>query len=177
MATTTNYGSWLNTVGDLGVAYTIGIALGDYEDDYDVDAIKDEYLDAIDAALPNGVFLSGDEFIGPYHEEDQHFDGFPLDDDGELDIAAIVESIDLMAIVEKHELWTIDQVAEHLGYTTASAAGAARKKLSSWGVKAADHRPDQDSGRVKAVYLRREVEAAQQARPGQGSRTDLTETP
>lgn len=170
--TTTNYGSWLNTVGDLGVAYTINIHVGDYEDDYDMDAIKDEYLEAVDAALPNGVFLSGDEFIGPFHEEDRHFDGYPLDDEGELDIAAIIESIDLPAIVDKHELWTIDQVAEQLGYTTTSATGAARKKLSSWGVKAADHRPDADSGRVRAVYLRREVEAAIQARPGQGARAD-----
>ncbi|MGW2841867.1 hypothetical protein ACWCWD_29280 [Streptomyces sp. NPDC001493] len=173
MAVTTNYGSWLNRANELTVGHTINIVVGDYVDEYDLDGIDEDYRTAINAALPHGVFLVGDEFHGPYYDEDADFDGYPEDEDGQLDIAAIVESVDLMAIVERHELWTIDQVADHLGYKGTSATGTARKALSRWGVERHDMVEHPTSGRPQARYKAADVKAAQDAAPGQGSRTDL----
>jgi hypothetical protein len=91
MSTTTSYGGWLPhgdehalTVGD-----TIRQALGDDVDDFDLVAIEREYREAIDAALPEGIGLHGEEFIGPSP---------PLD----VDIAACVASVDLWPIIERH---------------------------------------------------------------------------
>ncbi|MFE4915861.1 hypothetical protein ACFRCX_30620 [Streptomyces sp. NPDC056652] len=173
---TTTYGTWYNFKGhELTVAATVAAAVGDYDDDYDLDAIEDDYRDAIQKALPGSVGLAGEDFIGPYYEKDQDFDGYPEGEFGGLDITAIIESVDLMAIVERHEQWTIDQVADHLGYKTATRNATARKKLSSWGVKATAHKPHPDSGRVQARYNAREVENAHKSRPGQGRRSDREE--
>jgi hypothetical protein len=66
------------------------------------------------------------------------------------------------------ELWTIDQVTEHLG---AASTGSARKTLSRWGVKAIARQP----GRAGAsLYDPEQVRAAQASAPGQGARTDRT---
>lgn len=140
MATTTNYGSWYNHTGEATVSASIAAAVAEFADDFDLDAIESDYLDAIDEALPSGVGLSGDQFLGPAYEDDQDFDGYPLDDFGALDIKAIIADIDLMAIVERHELWTADDAAGHLGYKGDNRAATARKKLSSWGIKAHSYR-------------------------------------
>lgn len=169
MSTNTVYGSWLNfEKHELTVGASIGTAVGDFGDDYDLDAIESDYRDAINEALPQGVSLSGDEFLGPYFEADQNFDGYPLTDDGGLDITTIIESVDLWPIVEKREQWTIAQVAEELGYKTESANAGARKKLSDWGVKAVAHRPNAESGRVQAYYSAQKVREAKASRPGKG---------
>lgn len=90
----TSYGCW-NTLTD-GTAPEDDVCqyLGAVEDDYDVDAIVREYREAVDAALPRGVELYGDEFTGPY---DARKELRPL-------IRPAVESIDLGAIVSRHEL-------------------------------------------------------------------------
>lgn len=69
---------------------------------------------------------------------------------------------------QRRELWTIDQVAEHLG----TQPGSARGTLSRWGVKAHDYQPHPSSGRPQARYDAEEVRAAHASRPGQGARTD-----
>jgi len=105
MAITTSYGTWNNCVEhySTGVAQTVTEALGDYADDYDVDAIVADYRDAINAALPQGVTLAGDEFIGPWRPADDEFDGYPVDDHGVLDIKAIVDGVDFWAIADRHD--------------------------------------------------------------------------
>ncbi|MFD9075979.1 hypothetical protein [Streptomyces lasiicapitis] len=65
-------------------------------------------------------------------------------------------------------LWTIDEVAEHLGVQKGSARGT----LSRWGVRAAEH-VQLPGGRVQAFYDRGEVRSAAEARPGRGTPTDL----
>lgn len=66
------------------------------------------------------------------------------------------------------DLWTIAQVAAHLGVQPGSARGT----LSRWGVRAVERRVD-DHGRAHSLYDAGEVQAASGTRPGQGARTDL----
>lgn len=106
MTTTTNYGTWNNRVApySLTVENYVTDAFGSYgTDDFDFDAIVAEYRTAIDTALPDGVSLCGDEFIGPAYDADCDFTGYPTNEDGGLDIKAIVEDIDLWAIIERHD--------------------------------------------------------------------------
>lgn len=67
----------------------------DYADDYDVEAVVADYVAAIDAALEGaGVTLCGELFFGPAdHAED--IDGA---------IREAVESVDLMAVAERHDV-------------------------------------------------------------------------
>jgi hypothetical protein len=66
------------------------------------------------------------------------------------------------------ELWTIEEVAAHLGVKPSSARGA----LSRMGVRAHSFRPHPDSNRAQALYQAERVRAAHADRPGQGARTD-----
>ncbi|THA29228.1 hypothetical protein E6R18_25315 [Streptomyces sp. A1277] len=165
MAVTTTYGSWLKHTHELTVGHTIRAAVGEFAADYDLDALENGYRTAVNAALPDGVFLVGDEFHGPYQDEDADFDGYALDEDGRLDIKTIVAGVDLYAIVEANELWTIDRVVEELGFKGDSAKGTARKTLSRWGVDRHDMVDHPDSGRPQARYKSADVKAAQVAAP------------
>lgn len=105
MVTTTSYGSWSHNIEATSPSigeYVLNVVGGEPEG-LDVPAILHDYVTAINAALPDHVALTGNEFIGPYFETDQHFGGYPLDEDGRLDIKAIVESVDLNAIIERHD--------------------------------------------------------------------------
>jgi hypothetical protein len=106
MTTTTSYGTWNNRVesGELTVEQSVIVALGDYADDYDLNAIAADYRAAINEALPQGVSLNGDEFYGPYHREDATWGSDLEDEDGRLDIKAIVDGIDFWAIAAEHEI-------------------------------------------------------------------------
>ncbi|MCX4911919.1 hypothetical protein [Streptomyces sp. NBC_00878] len=68
------------------------------------------------------------------------------------------------------ELWTIEDVAAHLGVKSSSARGA----LSRMGVRAHSFRPHPDSNRAQALYDAQQVRTAHADRPGQGARTDRT---
>ncbi|GLP64364.1 hypothetical protein TUSST3_09840 [Streptomyces sp. TUS-ST3] len=74
-----------------------------------------------------------------------------------------------MADERPPELWTIDDVAAHLGIKPSSASGA----LSRMGIRAVRFRPHPTSHRAQALYDPEQVKAAHAARPGQGKRTDL----
>jgi hypothetical protein len=105
MATTTGYGTWNNRVAasDLTVEQSVSVSLGDYYNDYDVDAIVSDYRTAINEALPQGVSLCGDEFIGPYSADDATWNAELDDEDSRLDIKAIVEGVDFWKIAAKHD--------------------------------------------------------------------------
>lgn len=106
MVTTTDYGTWCNH-GDrynLTVEATVCDAINGGDNEWQervqstgaFDRIVSDYRDAIDAALPEGVTLAGDQFYGPYYEADWTWDG-------ELDIAGLIEAIDLYEIVARHD--------------------------------------------------------------------------
>ena len=106
MITNTDYGTWVNH----GDQYNVSVeaTLTDYLNGGDsewcerveasgaLDAMARDYRDAINAALPKGVTLCGNNFYGPYYPADYTWDG-------ELDISEIIEGIDLGAIVERHD--------------------------------------------------------------------------
>lgn len=93
--TTTEYGNFNVVCADAGSCRTfadyVATALGDYVDDYDVDAIVSDFRDAINTQLDGtGVSLHGDIFYGPHPRED-------------IDIAGAIESVDFWVIAEKHD--------------------------------------------------------------------------
>lgn len=103
MITTTSYGSWANHVRDGGGTLTVHAyveaSLGNWPG-IDVDAVANDFRDAINTALPDSVQLCGDEFYGPHYSDG--FDGYPLRDGG-LDIGAVIDSVDFWEIVAKHD--------------------------------------------------------------------------
>ncbi len=105
MITNMSYGSWARRVEHATTTLEDSVqdALSDgHAGKVDFDAIVADYRAAINAALPAGVQLCGSEFYGPAYEADCDFAGFDLDEDGLLDINAIICAIDFWAIVEKH---------------------------------------------------------------------------
>lgn len=113
MATTTDYGTW-NNHGDRS-ALTVEATVTGYISGGDSDWLERvektgalenmvaAYRAAINAALPDGVTLAGNDFYGPYYDADKDFDGYPTDEDGALDITAIIADVDLAAIVDEHD--------------------------------------------------------------------------
>ena len=96
--TTTSYGTINTMVPDAGTVTSlrdyITTALGDVAGDYDIDAIIDEYRDAINKHLADeGITLAGDEFYGPHPRPENA---------GEI-IADAIESVDFWTIVARHE--------------------------------------------------------------------------
>ena len=99
---TTTYGSWAQNVKhvEMTLEDTVSAALADgHAGDTDIQGIIAAYREAINKALPDSVALCGNEFYGPALEKDEDFDGFPRDEDGRLDINAIVAAIDFWEIV------------------------------------------------------------------------------
>lgn len=68
------------------------------------------------------------------------------------------------------ELWSIAEVADHLGVAVPSARG----QLSRWGIPAAEYRRG-PSGRAEGWYDAEKVRAKHEARPGRGARTDIAQ--
>lgn len=109
----TTYGFW-NNHGDhyeTTVSASVGNMLSGGHPDWVTrvidtgafDKMVRDYRDAIENALPPSVSLCGEEFIGPHRPEEDEWADYPVNEDGNLDIHAIVESIDLDAIVERHD--------------------------------------------------------------------------
>jgi hypothetical protein len=182
--TTTSYGTWCNRVSPYSTSPDSDVL--DYINGGDDDwrtlieesgalaRIQSEYRDAIDAALPPGVSLSGDEFIGPAYPEDDEFDGYPTDDSGSLDFKAMFEDIDLGPIVERNDPLTLDAIGRwELKSKAANPAKAAAAAMSRLGLKPFTYHPHPESGRPQALYTAGEVREALAARPGRGTRTDL----
>lgn len=117
MTTTTSYGTWNNRVSPYSTSPEADIADsmggGDYEwrelmeNSGAVAAIAAEYRAAIEAALPADVSLCGEEFIGPAYpdaDDEEAWRDYPRDEDGSLDFKAAIDGIDLMAIIEEHDV-------------------------------------------------------------------------
>lgn len=106
---TTDFGTWVN-VDPMNATLRDNVlaALAEHVGDYDVDAIETEYRHAINVALPPGVTLNGDDFYAPYYDVDRHFDGYPLDEHGALDLRAIVDGVnaDFWTIAHRHDRTT-----------------------------------------------------------------------
>lgn len=111
MTVTTSYGTWLNhgarhnTTVEGTIADAISGGDADWREAMEatgaLDLIAAAYRQAVEDALPVGVYLSGNEFYGP--------SGY---DEDELDIAAAVEGIDLNAIIERHDIPGAVEAAE-----------------------------------------------------------------
>ncbi|GAA0971630.1 MULTISPECIES: hypothetical protein [Actinomycetes] len=101
--TTTSYGSFYNHAKALNPESYVADALTEYGDDYDVDGLVAAFREAIDAQLPDGVVLAGDEFLGPAYAADRDWDPALNDEDGHLDIATLVEKVDFWALAAKFD--------------------------------------------------------------------------
>jgi len=116
-----------------------------------LDRIIADYRDEINNSLPPGVVLTGSsEFIGPFEHAPDAWDGYPVTDTGDLDIAAIVRSVDLSAIVERH-----DPDKQGTGYTYAIETSADGE---AWSVELIDSEqtaeaPDECASRLLVDWL------------------------
>lgn len=105
---TTGYGSWYNHTGynlspEADIADYMNGGGSDWCERMDesgaTEAIADDYRAAVDKALPEGIYLSGDEFIGLHHTDPDY-----TDEIAEFDIRAAIEGIDLGSIIQKHDI-------------------------------------------------------------------------
>lgn len=99
MATTKSYGNWTRVTGDVTLNGMIADTYLPATTVAQLELITDTYRAAINAALPDSVSLCGDEFYGNAYEADcADQAAYPHDEDGSLDLAAIIEGVDLGAI-------------------------------------------------------------------------------
>jgi hypothetical protein len=89
----------------------------------------------------------------------------PWTEDGFHDFDDAVEAA--IERLTQTRLWTIADIAEHLG---ASSTGSARRTLSRWGVTAVARQPGRGG---QNLFDPQQVRDAQAERPGRGKRTDL----
>lgn len=97
---TTEIGTWA-TLGPssstVTIQGTVADAVGEFAADYDIDAIITDYRDAINAAMPEGVSLHGQDYIvGPYRRE-----GWT--DEELAEVREAIASVDLWEIVGRHD--------------------------------------------------------------------------
>ena len=100
---TADYGSWGQKIKHESITLDSAAAdalNGEYTDAEEL-AIISAYRDAINAALPDSVELCGNQFYGPHNPAAGEFDAYPKDEHGDLDLDAIVHSVDFWAIVER----------------------------------------------------------------------------
>lgn len=109
MMITTGYGSW-NNHGDrdnvtieASIADAVNGAHSDWHERMEAagafDRIAADYRKAIDDALPEGIALSGNEFIGMHHTDPHYTDSV-----GDFDIAGAIKGIDLQQIIMRHDI-------------------------------------------------------------------------
>ncbi|MEU1824189.1 hypothetical protein ABZ502_17400 [Streptomyces abikoensis] len=101
--TTTSYGTWYTVTGTVSPAENIAVWIGGSDSEWltrveesgALDEMEAAYYRAIQAELPEGVYITpGADFIGP---------ALGIGDDVDLDLSAIVESIDVGQIVERFD--------------------------------------------------------------------------
>ncbi|EDY53065.1 hypothetical protein [Streptomyces clavuligerus] len=184
--TTTDYGTWCNQVREDSTSpdddVTEYALTGDRErcERIEKSGVLEEmqhaYRKAIAAALPPGITLTGDEFIGPAYPEDDEFDAYPHTRAGALDFAAMVEDIDLAPIVEDWEPLTLEEIGRGLMQSKAAdPAKAASRAMQRAGLKPDTYLPHPHSGRPQAIYFRGRVREALAQRPGRSWRAQRPE--
>lgn len=115
MVTTTSYGSWCTRVCNIELSpeYLVSSIMSGADSYWlhlmersgRVDLIAQEFRDEINNALPPGMsFHASNEFIGPADRSLLDTDGYPVDEDGDLDIKAIVDDIDVDSIIERFDI-------------------------------------------------------------------------
>lgn len=182
--TTTSYGTWCNQVNEYSTSPDADVidAIGGGDTDWQqlleasgaLATIQSQYRDAIEAALPPGVSLCGDEFIGPAYPDDDEWDGYPVDDMGSIDIKACVEDIDLQPIIECNDITTLEEIGRYtLKSTAKNPASAASQAMKRLGVKPIARCQIDGEGQARAVYNAAQVRDALASRPGRGKRVDL----
>lgn len=93
---TFHFGSF-SFLGDTGVhelRHIVQDIVGDYADDYDLDAIEADYREAVGECLPEGLTLCGEEIYGPYPQR------FSFD---VIAFREALEEIDTNTILARHE--------------------------------------------------------------------------
>ena len=182
--TTTSYGTWCNKVApystspDAAVVDFIGGGDSAWVERVEksgaLEGMQQVYRDAINEALPDSVSLCGDEFIGPAYPDDDEFEGYPVDEYGNLDIKACLEDIDLGPIVEASDPITLEEIGRwEMQSKAQNPAKAASVAMSRAGLKPWTYLPHPESGRPQAIYLKGDVQRVLAERPGRGKRTDL----
>lgn len=88
-------GSWVRIMGTNWVSATVEDTVADalgagHAGDVDAGAVASAWRDQINAALPDGVTLSGSDFYGPESARG-------------INLADIVNSVDMWAIVEQFD--------------------------------------------------------------------------
>lgn len=180
--TTTSYGTWCNIINpsstspDADLLDSIAGADAEWRELVEETGALDEmqlaYYRAIDAALPPSVSLCGDEFIGPVEVDEGEFDAYPTDEFGDLDIKAIVERIDIEAIVEYHNPITLEDIGRNeLQSKAQRPERTASVVMGRLGVQPFAHVPHPESKRTINLYLAGDVREALAKRPGRGART------
>jgi hypothetical protein len=112
------------------IAHLLDLAdyAGDFLADYDMDAIRSDFIDEIQARLPSGVTLLGNgEVIADIDVDDQA---------RELDWDEILEDIDVAPIFERHDLTSriqLDYDADGFGQVVRKVHDTAGNVLIAWG--------------------------------------------
>lgn len=163
MFTTTDYGSWSNhgDKGNVSVEASIADAVsgGDSEWLESMEAagafekIASDYRDAIQEALPEGVYLTGNEFIGPAYAEDRKWDG-------DLDLTGRIKGIDLYKFVQRHDVDNTETLTQFTWADTPKTA---------WALV---HLRESDDGEWLAPYVHETRESADASEVA--GRTDVT---
>lgn len=106
---TTDCGTWCNH-GDnsnVSVEASIADAINGGDSDWQermetsgaLERVAADYRDAINEALPDGIWLTGNDFICLHHSDPNY-----TDEIADFDISEAIEKIDLFEIVEKHDV-------------------------------------------------------------------------
>lgn len=109
MYVTTSYGTWVNHGDSTNVSVEATImdningGGSDWQERMEtsgaLDRIASDYRAAIDDALPEGISISGNEFIG-LHQTDPDY----TDEIGDFNIREAIQGIDLFEIIQKHDV-------------------------------------------------------------------------
>lgn len=134
-----------------------------------LDVLTAAYRRAIEDALPASVSLDGTQFVGPAQPDDDEWDGYCVDEGGELDIEEIVQGVDLAEIAEEHDVITLGEVGRDILRSRAkNPSSAASRAMLRAGVRPMARVQIGGEGQPQSVYWAVEVARALAARPGRG---------